>query len=217
MSELAFGALTGLIDPDRLTAQSGLGSTSTATMVLVSVTAVLIGGAGAWSLRQRDQDRANLMRMAMSDDLTQLANRRRLDLDLDNHATSGGPITVAMLDIDLFKSLNDRQGHVFGDEVIRKVAATIAANVRSGDVVYRYGGEEFCVLMPGATEEQAFHVIDRIRRIIGEIDYSVCGETVTVSGGVSMGPGHLARANLRSADDALFRAKRHGRNQVVVA
>ena len=186
-------------------------------MILVSASAILIGGAGAWSLRQRDQDRADLMRMAMTDDLTRLANRRKLDLDLDHHVAFDGPLTVAMIDIDLFKSLNDRHGHVFGDEVIRDIAAAIAANIRSSDVVYRYGGEEFCVLLPGATEEQAFKIIDRVRCVIGDIDYSDKGEVVTVSGGVSMGPGHLARTNLRSADDALFQAKRHGRNRVVKA
>lgn len=203
------------IELSTLRAQQGPGESGDTTMVLVSLAAIAIGIAGAWSIRERDKDRKNLMRMAMTDDLTNLANRRRLDLDLDHHVAFDSPLAVAMIDIDLFKGLNDRHGHLFGDSVIRDVAMVIDANTRKDDVVYRYGGEEFCVLLLGANEAQAFQIIDRVRRAIAELDYSDVGETVTVSGGVSMGPGHLVRNSLRTADYALLRAKKAGRDRVI--
>ena len=169
-------------------------------------------------LRHRQKrERHHLVRMLLTDGLTGLANRRRLDTDLDRCVDADLPIAVAMIDIDLFKQLNDRQGHVAGDVVLQRVADTIAASVRQSDVVYRYGGEEFCVLLPGASEANALGVIERVRAQVEKIDFSDLGESVTVSAGVASGPGEDVRDFLYQADRALYSAKEAGRNRVLVA
>lgn len=167
--------------------------------------------------RQQRKERRHLVKMLLTDGLTGLSNRRRLDNDLDGCAEATVPVAVAMIDIDRFKQLNDRQGHVIGDLVLRRVAEGIASKVRSTDVVYRYGGEEFCVLLPGASEENARLVIERVRAHVETLDFSDIGESVTVSAGVACGPGQAAREFLDEADRALFSAKDAGRNRVFVA
>ena len=105
--------------------------------------------------------------LAMVDGLTSLGNRRRLDGDLETTLADsdrhGGPVAFAMIDVDHFKNYNDTHGHAAGDAALRTVAQVIASCVRSGDVVYRYGGEEFSVLLPGTTTQEALAVTERIR------------------------------------------------------
>lgn len=167
--------------------------------------------------KQQRRERRYLVKMLLTDGLTGLSNRRRLDNDLDGCADADVPIAVAMIDIDRFKQLNDRQGHVIGDVVLQRVAEAIASKVRETDVVYRYGGEEFCVLLPGASEENAVLVIERVRAHVETLDFSDIGESVTVSAGVACGPGFEAREFLDEADRALFSAKDAGRNRVMSA
>ncbi len=157
------------------------------------------------------------------DGLTELHNRRRLDHDLDELGTVEGHEAVgfAMVDVDFFKKFNDTHGHGAGDEVLRLVARTIAENVRPEDTVYRYGGEEFSVLLRGCTDHEATEVMERVRQAVERIDLSgVVSEeprTVTVSVGLATS-GHGTPSELPEvADAALYDAKHAGRNRVVTA
>ncbi|MEM9034975.1 MAG: sensor domain-containing diguanylate cyclase [Actinomycetota bacterium] len=154
------------------------------------------------------------------DGLTNLNNRRRLDRDLASLTDEAA--SFAMVDVDHFKAFNDTHGHQAGDVALRTVADVLAANVRDEDVVYRYGGEEFSVLLPGATSAEAVRVLDRVRRAVASTDVldergQLIGR-VTISVGVVEDAGTSTGPSLpEQADRALYEAKSGGRNQVVVA
>jgi len=162
--------------------------------------------------------------MALIDGLTSLGNRRRMDRDLQQTLrtaeVSNQPVAFAMIDVDNFKTYNDTHGHIAGDKVLQMVADTIKANVRSTDVVYRYGGEEFSVLLPGASPEAAYKVALRVRDAIEHTEFP--GEatqpngSLTVSVGVSGLNGEETKDVQHAADKALYEAKKLGRNQVVL-
>ncbi|MBN4059679.1 diguanylate cyclase [Acidimicrobium ferrooxidans] len=156
------------------------------------------------------------------DGLTQLKNRRRLDKDLAD-LPRGATVGFAMVDIDHFKNFNDTNGHTAGDVALRAVADCIAQTVRSCDSVYRYGGEEFSVVLVGADEAEATRVMERVRAaveatvIVGEENQP--GGKVTISIGVVISAPTEAEGSAIAigADVALYRAKHDGRNRVVVA
>lgn len=152
--------------------------------------------------------------LAFVDELTGVGNRRRLDVDLGpGPAECSGPVGFVMIDVDNFKDYNDDHGHSAGDEMLRQVARTISTSVRPGDTVYRYGGEEFCVLLPGAGDAEAERVAERIRT---EVELR-SGITVSLGVAVSAGPTEVHRSLADRADGALYAAKRNGRNRVVAA
>ena len=165
------------------------------------------------------------LEMAVTDALTGLHNRRYMSGQLQafvQRANHGGdPVAVLVLDIDHFKSVNDGFGHDAGDEVLSEFAVRLATNVRAVDLPCRLGGEEFVVVMPGTTLEDAYRIADRIRRDIGQAPFRVMGGkehlTVTVSIGVSATlPGEdTPEALLKRADEGVYEAKASGRNQVV--
>jgi diguanylate cyclase (GGDEF)-like protein len=181
---------------------------------------------------QEQLERANreLLERSLTDQLTGLGNRRRMDEDLERvHARAlrvGRSYGVALFDIDYFKRYNDHYGHVAGDEALRRVASCIDLIVRSGECAYRYGGEEFLVLMPdcGQSDEVA-NAADRMRQAV--LEAAVPHEArptephlVTLSGGIACwipGSPLSARAVLEEADQALFDAKTAGRNRVYTA
>lgn len=223
-------AVTDLIDlataataPASSADGGGLGfralATVALTLVAIGLTALLV------SLRSARPQR-ELSALAWSDALTGVANRRRLDRDLAALAAgdsggrsrhpSGGPTAVIMVDIDRFKDINDHHGHRFGDDVLRAVGAMLVDQVRSDDEVYRYGGEEFCILLPGTSDTSAAIVAERIlgatRRLVFPGDVRI-----TVSAGVADGAGIDVERTLRAADAALLRAKRSGRDRTAPA
>jgi diguanylate cyclase (GGDEF)-like protein len=160
---------------------------------------------------------------AATDPLTGLPNRRYFDEFcglLARRRRAGDAIGVLMIDIDRFKSLNDRHGHGIGDEVLKAVAGAIAAAVRDDDVPARVGGEEFAVLLRNPADGVANEVGERVRRAVGALDLSGHGvERVSVSVGVAVAQGAdepIGRIVDR-ADRALYRAKRTGRDRVVAA
>ena len=175
---------------------------------------------GYASVRTKEQTAA----LVFVDSLTGIANRRRFDTDLDavvgRASETKTPVAVAMFDVDHFKTFNDNNGHQAGDVVLRAVAEVIAANLRSTDVVYRYGGEEFVALLPGSTVEDAYDVVERIRQAVecAAFEGQACqpGGTVTLSVGVAAAPTGDAAMLVRAADIALYEAKTTGRNRVVV-
>ena len=171
------------------------------------------------------QLRDTLREMAMVDPLTGLANRRRLEIVLDEQVTTlrqdASPISCAMIDIDHFKRFNDDHGHDAGDAVLRAVGAALRQSIREQDFAFRYGGEEFLLLMPGldASEGQrrAEDLCARIAALGVQHEGRALG-SITASLGVAAAPLTCDYDNLvRSADAALLLAKNGGRNRVVVA
>lgn len=170
--------------------------------------------------------RARLERLAIRDELTGLYNYRYLQTRLDEEFKRAEryhePLSCAMLDIDHFKSFNDRYGHDVGDRVLQAVAERLVGAVREVDVVARYGGEEFLLLLPSTHLAGALTVAERVWKSMSEQPFSVgTRETqqITVSLGVALYPsrGVTSRATLlKAADRALYRAKEEGRNQICV-
>jgi diguanylate cyclase (GGDEF)-like protein len=167
---------------------------------------------------------AVVQRQASTDELTSLYNYRFLVDYLDQQIALAerltSPLSVLMLDLDRFKSLNDTHGHHAGDEALRSFARTLRASIRRSDLAARYGGEEFVVVMANTNGDEARLVAEKIRTAVAAMDLHLGGDAgevrITVSiGGVGY-PDDTgdARQLLRLADDALYRAKRSGRNRV---
>jgi len=171
------------------------------------------------------QLRDTLRDMAMADTLTGLSNRRHLDTLLDvqvrEAASQGQAISCLMLDIDHFKSFNDKFGHDAGDAVLREVGLALKRSIRDGALAFRYGGEEFMVLLPALEAEPASQRAEEIRTRIGELHVQHEGidlGRITASIGLATVPEHCSPDRLvQTADAALLRAKKAGRNRVVVA
>jgi diguanylate cyclase (GGDEF)-like protein len=163
--------------------------------------------------------------MAMADALTTLANRRQLDavleVELDRSARSRTQISCIMADIDHFKRFNDEAGHDAGDAVLRAVGGLLKRSVREGHLVFRYGGEEFLLLLPGMAAEEAAARAEQIRSALSALRVHHEGRdlgSITISLGVATAPAPCERTNLvQAADAALLRAKRQGRDRVVTA
>ncbi|GAA0638773.1 PleD family two-component system response regulator [Brevundimonas lenta] len=165
------------------------------------------------------------LEMAVTDALTGLHNRRymagQLQALVGRAGQGGDEVAVLVMDIDHFKAVNDGFGHDAGDEVLREFAVRLATNVRAIDLPCRLGGEEFVVVMPGATLEAATRVADRIRRDVAQQPFPIMGGaeslTITVSVGVaaSLGTGDTPDALLKRADEGVYEAKARGRNQVI--
>jgi two-component system chemotaxis response regulator CheY len=169
-----------------------------------------------------EEKNRRLAELASTDPLTGLGNRRRLD-----RMTGGSPppgdrpavYSVVSLDVDHFKSFNDRYGHAAGDEVLRVIAGLLQAGTRSDDLVVRSGGEEFTIVMPGTGSREVLAIAERLQRTIAEYDWP--SRPVTVSLGVTTVRGPLSgesfSAAAEAADRALYRSKRAGRNRVTYA
>jgi diguanylate cyclase (GGDEF)-like protein len=158
--------------------------------------------------------------IARQDALTQLPNRlsatERLLTEFMTLKRSNIPYAVLMIDIDLFKHVNDTYGHAIGDEVLQKIAKSIKATLRESDFSARFGGEEFIAILPGTTVLQAQVVANKLRVAIQTLHHHIAGN-VTVSIGLALA--NAAHANesvaVKEADDCLYEAKRTGRNRVV--
>ena len=159
-------------------------------------------------------------RRAATDGLTGLANRRTFDgtlqRELERAAREHGDATLVLMDIDHFKRLNDTYGHQTGDDVLRRVAASLAEGCRMYDTAARYGGEEFALILPGTTSEDALAIANRLRETIAGDETE---PQVTMSAGVATFPAHgtSPHALIEAADGALYRSKENGRNQVTAA
>jgi two-component system cell cycle response regulator len=178
--------------------------------------------------RYQDRLRANYeqsLSLALTDSLTGVFNRRYVSAHLprllDRAADSNKPVSILMFDIDHFKRVNDTFGHDIGDEVLKEVAERASRNLRNFDLVARLGGEEFVVIMPDTDGESALMVAERLRNRIGDTVFRISapvGEiVVTVSVGVAVGGrvGDTVETLIKRSDEALYEAKRSGRNRVV--
>lgn len=172
-----------------------------------------------------DALQAQLHEQANRDPLTGLYNRRYLDGTLERELArckrEGHPLSLMLLDIDHFKSINDTYGHQAGDEVLRRLADLLAHQARAGDVACRYGGEEFLLLLPNMPLAAALERAERWRRSFadGEMAFGELRLRATLSVGIAAYPGHGTEAArlIRQADEALYRAKARGRNRIEVA
>lgn len=174
---------------------------------------------------ERRQLMDDLSHKAMTDPLTGLSNRRAFDKALSDSVADSASIgsggCLALFDLDHFKRINDDHGHATGDRMLVLFAAVLRGTVRSGDVSARLGGEEFAVLLKGATTEQARLVCERIRvRLASSEARAVSGESVraTVSVGLAaLTPHTSVEDTMKAADAALYRAKHDGRNRLTIA
>jgi len=163
--------------------------------------------------------------LAATDPLTGVLNRRafmeRMEGEMQRSKRNNEPFSVILVDIDHFKGINDTYGHLLGDAVLQKFAAHLSSLLRSYEVIGRYGGEEFVICLPGASEKQAIRVAERLRSSLVDLEFDVSvnqeAVPVTASFGVAgtavitEGTGDML---LAKADQALYQAKREGRNRV---
>ena len=167
----------------------------------------------AWLLEQ-------VQRLAATDGLTKIANRRTFESTLEREVAratrSAEHLSLVMIDIDHFKRLNDEHGHQAGDEVLRNVAAALSCECRDFDTAARYGGEEFAVVLPGCGPDEARVIAERLRQAVAAAPSAV---PITASAGVATYPAHAGDADtlVRAADDALYDSKRSGRNRTTVS
>ncbi|SHJ22995.1 diguanylate cyclase [Desulfofundulus thermosubterraneus] len=179
------------------------------------------------SLLRRKQLMDTLVHQASRDPLTGLYNRRQLALDLQRELSRARRYSISlaliMADVDFFKNYNDTNGHLAGDEVLRQLAALLVSNTRDADTVYRYGGEEFIILLPQTEPAGAVTVAEKLRRKVEKHSFphgeKQPGGRLTISLGVAVYPDHARDAEglILAADRALYRAKKEGRNRYATA
>lgn len=232
---LVLGAIAGVLAPAGLFAYGlvrGRELDAFEVFAIMAAGGVVTLGAAGWMIGRRDdvlrarnrELRAlseSLQQLSTLDALTRIPNRRALDDRLAQEVARfnryGTPLALVMIDLDRFKDLNDRHGHAAGDRVLQQVAAALDREKRLGDLVARFGGEEFVAILPHTDAEAAQAWAERVRGAIGAtIEAAV---PVTASFGVAQASpdGETPTRLLEAADQALYTAKRQGRNRVVSA
>ena len=168
----------------------------------------------------------DLQRVAALDPLTGVYNRRfglqRLTEEFGRSIRSGDPLGVLMLDLDHFKAVNDTYGHLVGDRVLQTVVRAARQVLREGDVLLRYGGEEFVIVLPGAGRDDLVQMAERVRRAVAEAEITEAGQRIPVT--VSIGGSGLPDKNATNpqdlivvADAAMYTSKESGRDRCVIA
>lgn len=169
------------------------------------------------TFRERYED---LLSRTGRDTLTGVYDRSRMEIEAPRVIREGlkvdRPSTLLIVDVDHFKSVNDRFGHLHGDEILKSVASTLQATIRDGDHLFRYGGEEFVILLPATPHREALLIAERARLSIQNQVRNASGEALSISVGVATAPDDGGSFNvlLAVADERLYAAKRGGRNQV---
>jgi diguanylate cyclase (GGDEF)-like protein len=191
------------------------------TATFTAMFALTATGSMAFLLMLRERAEAEIRRLALVDPLTGLLNRRAFvelaERELARARRARGPVSVLMMDLDYFKRVNDRFGHQAGDRVLAEFAATVRRSLRTEDLVGRYGGEEFCALLPGANLQQAVESANRVRLAVAAHPLGGLPAVTTVSIGVAACAGAAAWLDplVARADEALYQAKAQGRDRVV--
>jgi len=174
-------------------------------------------------ITERKKLELELERLATTDPLTGVLNRRQLthlvEIELERARRYGHPISAILLDVDYFKQINDTHGHIAGDKVLVELAQLLAGNARANDLVVRYGGEEFMLILPETTIKDALEIAERIRRTVANTPFIVEGKTIHFT--ISLGVASSERAGkdfeslLKETDQFLYQAKQSGRDQVI--
>ncbi len=170
----------------------------------------------------------NLKTIAITDELTGLYNRKylhsRLDAEISRAKRYNTSLSCVFIDIDFFKTVNDMYGYDWGDVLLKKIAQMLEALIRKEDILTRYGDEEFILVLPNTSEEQAFIFAERFRRDIEKMEFIPASEEerhpITISGGISAYPflenvEENSNTIIRYAEHALYSAKKRGKNQIV--
>jgi len=186
------------------------------TLVGIAILAAVGAALGIFAAVRSRRSR-RLARAALCDSLTGVGNRRRLDRDLAVEAGDGeSPVAVIMVDVDHFQRINDEHGREAGDQALRAVADVLRREVRSRDVVYRSGAEQFCIVLADTTTTEAGQVAERIRFAVSRMALA-SDQPLTVSIGVALGKGAHVTQTMHRADEALYKSKDGGRDRVTLA
>lgn len=192
-------------------------------IAFIMLLAVTVSTSFSFLVMQRRRSEARFQHIAMYDGLTELYNRRAFvesaGRELSRARRAGSPTAALMIDLDHFKRVNDEHGHAAGDRVLVDFAERLRATMRTADVPGRYGGEEFCVLLPGASLEEACMAAERIRAAVSAAPLGGLARGVTVSVGATATPRSDCTLDelLARADSALYGAKRSGRDRIAVS
>ncbi len=195
-----------------------------ACLPLLVVYPIFIGWMGYKVALKLSEHKRILRQLSRTDSLTGLINhgswKDLLQLEFSKARAVHRPCCVALIDIDHFKAINDEYGHLVGDAVLKTFSQTLRDNIRETDLAGRYGGDEFCVILPGTHLHQAVDVLERLRQVVDNYcDAQWPGLKVSLSIGIAPLESHITEAALwlNAADKALYRAKSTGRNRVVGA
>lgn len=171
-------------------------------------------------MRRSEKYREKLLKDCLTDAYSRYYFNLRIAEELERYKRNGTIFSIAFIDMDHYKNINDRYGHQTGDHVLKELISYVAANIRKCDSIYRYGGEEFVILMPDTTEEQAYVVIERLRQGFSIKPISIGGLTlnVTFSAGIRQVSDKSESIDqiINDADKAMYCAKRCGRNKVFI-
>jgi diguanylate cyclase (GGDEF)-like protein len=215
---LALGALTVLVLLAVTVGVDPAGAADDPRLIIATIALLVCATTANWALVEAEMQQRDA---AVLDPLTGLLNRKALEvraLELEQQARlTGGSVAFIACDIDRFKSVNDTYGHDRGDAVLKDVAYEMRKTLRSFELIYRLGGEEFLVVLPGANLDDGTAVGERLRRTVEAAQPG--GLELTVSFGVSAGTGEevVYERLFKAADEALYEAKAAGRNRVVTA
>ncbi|MDB9375446.1 GGDEF domain-containing protein [Nodularia sphaerocarpa] len=198
------------------------GTTAHHTLLLAQV---MVGVRKAQKYRDLLHKNDLLSTIALADSLTEMNNRRALEWELPRQIiqarTEGNPLSLIILDVDYFKQVNDNYGHLVGDRLLQLLCHRLRHNLRSQDIPFRYGGEEFVVILSNTKSEEALLVAKRVNRIIGEEPFKI-NSKIAINITISLGVSCLQAEDdvqgfklLNRADQYLFQAKAAGRNQAI--
>ena len=215
-------ALVNIVEPDSipgvLIATSFQGITFLFFLSVILVTSV------GFLLLHKERSEEAAQKLALTDPLTGAFNRRTFlelaEKEIARTRRARGSLSIVMIDLDNFKQVNDRNGHLAGDEVLKGVVLVVQACLRKEDLLVRYGGEEFCILLPGVAIDRTALLAERIRGAVEQASFSFNGKTlqVTISIGLSaLSPDSAEGIDklIARADEALYTAKKAGRNRVI--
>lgn len=208
-------------DAGQLSLNFGMAPHWVQVVSFIAITATTLLGSIGFILMVKERTDREILQLAMTDSLTGVPNRRALlgQAEAMIARRNAGPVALLMIDVDHFKRINDSHGHPAGDEVLRQVTQLLSGRLRGGDVLGRYGGEEFCVVAPDTDIAGARALAEALRSTVAATPLRVESETitVTVSIGIAASTALELQTLLAQADAALYRAKAEGRNRIVCA